>query len=108
MMGVDKKKKRQRPGYYVERNGKIYARVTYTDESGKRRQVWRKAESKSDAKDIADALIRELDEYGDTVLTSDQMTLGQYLDQWLMTAAKPRLSPRTDSDYEDILTRAVE
>lgn len=99
MAEVKEGKKRKRPGYYVERNGKIYARVTYTDESGKRRQVWRKAESKSDAKDIADGLIRELDEYGDTVLTSDQMTLSQYLDQWLKTAAKPRLSPRTYSDY---------
>ncbi len=101
------KKKRKRPGYYVERNGKIYARVTYTDEAGKRRQVWRKAESKSDAKDIANDLIRELDEFGDTVLTSDQMTLSQYLDQWLQMAAKPRVSERTFSDYQDILTRYV-
>ncbi|MGA9768363.1 MAG: site-specific integrase [Blastocatellia bacterium] len=103
----EKKKKKQRPGYYVERDGKIYARVTYTDESGKRRQVWRKAESKSDAKDIADELIRELDDYGDTVLASDRMTLAQYLDQWLKNAAKPRLSERAYSDYQDLLRRYV-
>ncbi|HEX8090294.1 MAG TPA: tyrosine-type recombinase/integrase [Blastocatellia bacterium] len=104
---MPEKKKRKRPGYYVERNGKIYARVTYTDEAGKRRQVWRRADSKSNAKDIANDLIRELDEFGDTVLTSDQMTLSQYLDQWLQTAAKPRVSERTFSDYQDLLIRYV-
>jgi integrase len=106
-MPEKKEKRKKRPGYYVERKGKIYARVTYTDESGKRRQVWRKAESKSDAKQIADELIREIDNEGDTILTGDKVTLNQYLDQWLKNAARPRLSERTISDYEDLLRRYV-
>lgn len=33
--------------------------------------------------------------------------LGQYLDQWLQTAAKPKLKAKTFRDYENILTRYV-
>src|SRR5262249_49024512 len=99
--------RKKRPGYYVEREGKIYARVTYTDESGRRRQVWRKADSKSHAREIANHLAHELDTYGDTVLASDQITFGKYLDQWLQSAARPRLAERSYSDYEDLLNRYV-
>ena len=106
MLG-DKKKQKKRPGYYVERNGKIYARVTYTGEDGKRRQVWRRAESKSEAKELAKELIHDLDEYGETVLTGDRITLDQYLDHWLRAAAKPRLRERTYTDYDEMLTRYV-
>jgi integrase len=69
--------------------------------------VWRRAETKSHAKEIADDLIRKFDEGGDTFLISDQMTFGQYLDQWLLNAAKPKVSERTHTDYEDLLRRYV-
>jgi hypothetical protein len=45
---------------YVERDGNIYARVTYVDSSGKERQIWRRAESKSDARELAKELERQL------------------------------------------------
>ncbi len=45
---------------YVERDGKFYARVTYVDGSGKERQIWRRAENKSDARELAKELERQL------------------------------------------------
>lgn len=98
---------KKRIGHYVERDGKVYARISYTDQDGKRRQIWRKAENKSDAKEMAKRMQRELEDYGDTVLTGDRITLNQYLDQWLQSAAKPRLSERTYIDYEELLRRYV-
>ena len=90
---------------YVERDGKIYARVSYTDSSGKRRQIWRRAESKSDAKEIAKKIERELDEFGSEVF-EHQQTLDEYLDRWLATI-KHAVSEKTYDDYESLLRRHV-
>jgi hypothetical protein len=79
--------------------------VSSTDEARKRRQVWRRAESKSDAKELTKQLIHDIDEYGETVPTGDRITLDQYLDHWLRAAAKPRLSVRTD--YDEMLARYI-
>lgn len=54
-----------RKGYvYKEKNGSWYARFTYTDLSGNRRNVKRKSENKTDGEQILKNLIREFDEGG--------------------------------------------
>jgi hypothetical protein len=45
-----------------EGRGGIFARVTYTDENGKRCEVERRAKSRSYAKELIKQLIRELDD----------------------------------------------
>ncbi|MBK8315028.1 MAG: hypothetical protein IPL01_13875 [Acidobacteria bacterium] len=39
--------------YYRIRNGKIYARVTFTDAAGRRRDVMKLAESKTHARELS-------------------------------------------------------
>src|SRR5262249_39969889 len=67
---------------YVKKRGKIYARISYRDSQGKRRQIWRKVENKSAAKDKVVELAQELDEFGVEAFEHD-LTLGKYLDRWL-------------------------
>ena len=54
--------------------GDWYARVTYTDESGKRRNVKRKADNKTEAKEEIKRILRELDDHGEKALEGSQMS----------------------------------
>jgi integrase len=85
---------------YVERDGKIYARVTYRDGSGKERQIWRRAESKSDAREMAKELEQQL-KVG-TEPFEHKKTLSEYLDHWL-ESCKHKVGGRTYQDYLNIL-----
>lgn len=78
---------RRREGYVRERSiiddkGKkkilYFARVTYTDLSGKRRDVERKATSRSHAKELIRDILNELDERGTKGIESQRMTFAQF------------------------------
>jgi len=86
---------------YVEREGKIYARITYRDSNNKRRQIWRRADSKTDAREKAFKLEQDLDTFG-TESFEHELTLAEYLDRWLQTA-KQTISERTHHDYTNLL-----
>ncbi len=88
-------------------SGGWYARVTFVDDSGTRRNVKRRAENKTEARTLLKQIIRDLDDSGDTVIEGHRTTLNSYLDRWLEAAAKPRVSQRTYADYEDLLRRYV-
>lgn len=63
---------RERKGFVFEREpGKWYARVTFLDQRGKRRDLWRKGDNKTHAKELLKQLLRDLDE-------SDDMAAGSY------------------------------
>ncbi|HZM90452.1 MAG TPA: N-terminal phage integrase SAM-like domain-containing protein [Blastocatellia bacterium] len=81
---------------YVERNGKIYARKVYRDSKGKKKQIWRVAESRSDAKQIVREIENELQRGTESFENRD--TLNEFLDKFLDTA-KQTVSPRTYEDY---------
>jgi integrase len=99
---------RDRSGMIFERGKGIwYARVTFTDTTGRRRYVKRRGENKSDAKEIVKRLLREIEDSGGAVVEGNGVTLGKYLDRWLQVAARPRVSDRTFADYEDLLRRYV-
>jgi integrase len=84
---------------YVIRDGKIYARVSYFDSTGKERQLWRRAESKSDARDLADDLAHSLKQFGSETF-EHQLTVSEYLDKWLKSL---KLAERTYCCYETML-----
>lgn len=80
---------RPRKGSIVERvsktkgkNGKvktktvIYARVTYK-EGGKRKDIWRRADNRTQANEIIKQLLRDLDERGAGVVEASKMTFSQ-------------------------------
>jgi len=72
---------RNKTGSIVERKVKkgnrtvtlYYARISYIEE-GERKQKWRSAENRSNAKEIIKDLLRELDDYGEETLDAAQMT----------------------------------
>jgi integrase len=74
---------RTRQGSIVVRDAKaIWARVTYLDETGKRREKWRRAENRSHARELIKDLLRELEEYGEQSLDSTHMTFAQLADYY--------------------------
>src|SRR5579862_4883738 len=83
----------------VERDGKVYARKIYIDSNGKKRQIWRLAENRTDAKDIVRDLENDLEVGTESFENRD--TLGEYLDKWLATI-KGTISPRTWEDYQSL------
>lgn len=56
---------KSRKGYvYQEKNGSWFARITFTDNSGKRRNIKRSAKNKSDGEEVLKKLINEFDSGG--------------------------------------------
>jgi hypothetical protein len=93
---------------YKEKGGKIYARITYTDAAGKQREIWRRAESKTEAKEIARQLEHQLKTQGSEAF-EHHGTLDQYLDKWLVSQ-KQSVSERTledDTGYLRLHVRPV-
>jgi len=52
---------RERKGTITERGGKLYARVQFTDEIGKRRDVWRKVENRTQGRQIIRQMLNEVE-----------------------------------------------
>lgn len=67
---------RVREGRVIEREGKHYARIRYTDESGVRRDKWYRAESPSKARSLLKEKMKELDGGGSRLLDAERMTFG--------------------------------
>lgn len=65
---------RQRNGSVIDRQGKIYARVQFSDELGQRRDIWRRAESRNEVRTIIKQLLREIDDHGEKTHDSHSRT----------------------------------
>jgi integrase len=61
--------------------------------------------TKKDAQRYLTGVLRQID-LG-TFVEPSSMTLGEYLDKWLESAARPRLAERTFADYKEVLGRYV-
>jgi integrase len=68
---------RLRTGAIVEKNGKIYARVRYTSENGKRKDLWIQAKNRTNAQDIIQDKIKELKEQGTKAVDASRITFGE-------------------------------
>lgn len=71
---------RIRKGAIVEKNGKIYARVRYTSEDGKRKDLWLQAKNKTHAQEIIQDKIKELKEHGEKTVDASRMTFDELAD----------------------------
>ena len=74
---------RERKGSIIERDKKLYARVQFTDENGRKRDLWRKAESRTHARELIRKLLREVDEGGTQALDAARMTFAELADYYL-------------------------
>ena len=80
---MKEKRKSKRPTYYVERDGKIFARLCYTDSNGKRQQKWKLVETKTKAKELVDEWRQQIK--GGTESFEHKGTVDEFLDRWLET-----------------------
>jgi integrase len=64
---------RERKGFIVVRDGRLYARITYTDSLGKRHDLMRRAETRTEAKNILRKLLRQFEDRGEQSIEGDRM-----------------------------------
>ena len=104
----EKKKPPRRDGQIIEReNGSCLVRIFLgrNPQTGKREYHNATIKGKEEAKRYLRQKLHEIDM--GTFVKPSKITVSEYLDQWLQTAAKPRLRERTFADYEDLLRRYV-
>jgi hypothetical protein len=65
---------RERKGTITKRDGKLYARVQFKDETGKRRDLWRRAESRTHARQLIRELLKEVENSSAVALDAARMT----------------------------------
>lgn len=75
---------KRKTGSIVTKNGKLYARVRFTDDSGKKRDLWRSATSRKDAKEIIKSLLAESETKTAEELDATRMTFA-HLVEWYST-----------------------
>jgi len=73
---------RERRGSIRNRNGRIYARVTFLAPNGKRKEVKKRATSRKHAKELIKVILKQLEAEGDSVFIEGGMSLEKYLDVW--------------------------
>ena len=78
-----------RKGYIFENNGKWFARITLTDNTGKRRNIKRTAKTKSDAGKLLKQIIRQLDDEGAKIIDSWSMTFNDLIDYYQINYLQP-------------------
>jgi hypothetical protein len=64
---------RARKGREVEKNGKWYARIRWTEINGKRRDLWFPAKNKTHASGLVEQKLRELKTVGERALDGDRI-----------------------------------
>ena len=84
-----RKEKRDYGGSIRERNGKLFARIQYIGEDGKRRDKERPAENRKHARELISEMRRELKQHGEPVLDAHKMTFTELSERY----SKLRLIP---------------
>src|SRR5262249_34227058 len=94
-------------GQILERGKRTFVVRVFLGRSGGTRKYLNKTVhgTKKDAENTLTALLRERD-LG-TLVEPTRMTVDEYLDEWLKTAAKPRVRLRTYQGYEELLDRYI-
>lgn len=67
-------------GSIITKNGRLYARLRFTDDLGKKREIWKAASSKKDAREKIKALIEESQNKTSREIDAARMTLNQLAD----------------------------
>jgi integrase len=80
---------RGRTGTITEKAGKLYARVQFVDETGKKRDIWRKADSRTHARQIIRQLILEAESSSAAALDAASMTFDELADFFETNYLKP-------------------
>src|SRR5947209_1702 len=74
---------RERKGSIVKRKGKLYARVRFTDENGRQRDLWRAAEDQKHARHLIRQLLKEIENSTPKQLDALNMTFAELADYFI-------------------------
>lgn len=74
---------RERKGSIVTRDGKLYARIRFKDESGKPRDIWRKADNRTHARELIRQLLTEIESTGTRQFDAANMTFAELADYYI-------------------------
>jgi hypothetical protein len=76
---------RQKTGSIITKNGKLYARIRFVDETGKKRDLWKSVSSKAEAKKKIKELIKENESKSAKELDASRMSFNQLADYYQET-----------------------
>lgn len=80
---------RERKGFIIERDNRLYARVGYTDELGRRRDIIRRARTRTHARELIREIINELDQMGGRIFDGSRMTFAELAEYFEKHYLKP-------------------
>jgi integrase len=80
---------RERTGSIIKRDGKIYARLTYTDSAGKRHDLTRRAIDRKDAKRIIKEILAGLESKGEQAVEASRATFNDLAERYSAVKVKP-------------------
>jgi integrase len=81
---------KERTGYtFQDKQGRWYARITFTNEQGIRRDIKRSAENEREAKKALKAILRELEDNGERSLDAASMTFAQLAEHYTTNYLHP-------------------
>lgn len=80
---------RPRTGSIWKHEGHLFARVTFTDEFGKRQDRKRKAKSRTHARQLIKDMLREIEDRGESSLDSSRLTFAQLAKHYKERYATP-------------------
>lgn len=80
---------RERTGSIVNRGGTLYARVRFKDENGKPRDLCRRAESRTHARQLVRDLLKEIEDSSAATLDAAQMTFNELADCFIQECLQP-------------------
>jgi hypothetical protein len=80
---------RERTCGIVSRGGALFARVTYVDSTGKRKEITRKALDRADARRIIAELHARIDQHGGEAVLNDRSPLADIIEQYRQEKAQP-------------------
>jgi integrase len=80
---------RERKGAIAKKNGKLYARIQFVDDYGRKRDIWKRAETPKEAREIIRNILRDIEENGTKPLDSANMTFADLCDFFQENYLKP-------------------
>jgi integrase len=82
---VENKKTKRKSGSIITKNGKLYARIRFTDDSGKQRDLWRAAKNRKDAQEKIKGLLKDAENKTSQEFDASRMKFDQLADWYSKT-----------------------